>query len=159
MSVRVRCHECKEALLGWETGQRHAQLTGHVWQPGYYCSLCDATFPRFTDCNAHILTRGLHASVSGRTGSSQPATASVVGAVTRTPLSEVLTCGRCREQFRDAQTLASVSCATFYHPKRSFRVMCPRSTASRDRPSSHHSAGAKSVHVCASFLLELNDRI
>ncbi|KAI9061477.1 hypothetical protein FKP32DRAFT_940556 [Trametes sanguinea] len=52
----VRCFQCKAALHGWGTGRQHAQTTGHIWQPGYYCEHCEATFASHSICLAHAKT-------------------------------------------------------------------------------------------------------
>ncbi|KAM5537625.1 hypothetical protein V8D89_008703 [Ganoderma adspersum] len=54
MSVGTRCFQCKEELRGSGTGQRHATLTGHTWQPGYHCTSCEALFSKHIECEQHI---------------------------------------------------------------------------------------------------------
>lgn len=60
MSVAARCFQCKEEVQGSVTGQRHATLTGHTWQPGYYCTSCEAMFEKHSECEQHILQFGGH---------------------------------------------------------------------------------------------------
>lgn len=57
MSVGVRCFECKLELKGSGTGIQHATLTGHTWEPGYYCTACEAMFSKHSECEQHI---GVH---------------------------------------------------------------------------------------------------
>ncbi|TBU35458.1 hypothetical protein BD311DRAFT_744016 [Dichomitus squalens] len=54
MGVRVRCFQCKVKVQGKATGGQHAQATGHVWQPGYYCTDCLDTFTSHKECKKHI---------------------------------------------------------------------------------------------------------
>ncbi|KAI0780422.1 hypothetical protein BD413DRAFT_1754 [Trametes elegans] len=52
----VRCFQCKTAVGGWGSGRKHALLTGHTWQPGYYCSKCEETFSKHQTCRTHMKT-------------------------------------------------------------------------------------------------------
>ncbi|KAI1794490.1 hypothetical protein LXA43DRAFT_997446 [Ganoderma leucocontextum] len=60
MSVGVRCFQCKTELQGSGTGHQHASITGHTWQPGYYCTACEAMFSKHSDCEQHIEQVGVH---------------------------------------------------------------------------------------------------
>ncbi|KAI0672710.1 hypothetical protein C8Q78DRAFT_675211 [Trametes maxima] len=59
----ARCFQCKFVVAGHGTGQQHAKLTGHTWQPGYYCPHCQATFTSYSKCKLHMRTCSAHASL------------------------------------------------------------------------------------------------
>ncbi|KAH9900829.1 hypothetical protein C8Q73DRAFT_220477 [Cubamyces lactineus] len=103
----VRCHQCKTKLLGWGTGRQHAQLTGHVWQPGYYCSLCEATFSSHKECQKHHKTcQGASQSLAKVAATAKAKAKPPTLAEYRTSVSNIVTCLECREHFRDVETLA-----------------------------------------------------
>ncbi|KAI0820217.1 hypothetical protein BC628DRAFT_924739 [Trametes gibbosa] len=51
----VRCFQCHFPLAGKGSGNRHAEDTGHAWQPGFYCENCEETFDAHSKCLAHRL--------------------------------------------------------------------------------------------------------
>ncbi|KAI0351473.1 hypothetical protein OH77DRAFT_1429527 [Trametes cingulata] len=124
----VRCFQCKTKLGGRGSGQAHAKATGHVWQPGYYCKHCKATFRKDKVCKAHqrgcsgarpvlptaalpvaALTNAV-STESGTTASGIPSEARDEDEVQAVdggpPISRIVSCDVCREQFRDADALA-----------------------------------------------------
>ncbi|OSD08340.1 hypothetical protein PYCCODRAFT_12079 [Trametes coccinea BRFM310] len=101
----VRCFQCKTALLGWGTGRQHAQTTGHIWQPGYYCEHCEETFTTHSACSNHAKTcRGAHSPPSSDTGSLGVRTESSANTTIGTTSSMVrgVSCPRCMAVFTDA---------------------------------------------------------
>ncbi|KAI0748690.1 hypothetical protein C8Q80DRAFT_753419 [Daedaleopsis nitida] len=113
MSIKVRCHECKEELSGLETGRQHEKATGHSWQPGYSCTVCLATFSSYTGGKTHTNTPGVHSGIATveSSTSSLPSTR-FASAAAPTPgtgsskISEVVSCSWCWEQFGSSQALA-----------------------------------------------------
>lgn len=89
MAVGVRCFECKTKVKGWGTGRDHANLTGHTWQPGYYCTDCEQTFTQKKLCKHHIQAAGVHSKTTpskARTSvAATPATSSSSSASATTP--------------------------------------------------------------------------
>ncbi|KAJ8501660.1 hypothetical protein ONZ51_g445 [Trametes cubensis] len=101
----VRCHQCKTELLGGGTGRQHAQLTKHVWQPGYYCKVCEATFSSHSACKTHeAKCQSASQNSAGSAASANPSIATL--AEYRTSVSNIVTCPECKEHFRDSETLA-----------------------------------------------------
>ncbi|KAI0658801.1 hypothetical protein C8Q70DRAFT_990641 [Cubamyces menziesii] len=101
----VRCHQCKTELLGGGTGRQHAQLTKHVWQPGYYCKVCEATFSSHSACKKHeAKCQNASQNSVGSAASANPNIATL--AEYRTSVSNIVTCPECKEHFRDSETLA-----------------------------------------------------
>ncbi|RDX47017.1 hypothetical protein OH76DRAFT_802269 [Lentinus brumalis] len=54
MPIKTRCDQCRLALTGKKAGNKHAQDTGHVWKPGYYCTVCGATWSKRSESKGHI---------------------------------------------------------------------------------------------------------
>ncbi|KAI0374659.1 hypothetical protein BV20DRAFT_960800 [Pilatotrama ljubarskyi] len=123
--MAVRCFQCKTGLGGRGSGSKHAKATGHVWQPGYYCTFCEATFSKYTKCKVHRKTCGARPVVpeaappvapaikqvsTTRAGTPSNSTQSDEDEARRgsrrTSISEIVSCHICREQFRDSETLA-----------------------------------------------------
>ncbi|OJT14105.1 hypothetical protein TRAPUB_9343 [Trametes pubescens] len=105
----ARCFQCKTAVGGWGTGRQHAAITGHTWQPGYYCPHCEATFSSHKLCKSHMKT------CPPRAGPALPfvteaddtpvRAARTVSHERRTSIAAIVSCRTCGEHFRDEETL------------------------------------------------------
>ncbi len=108
----ARCFQCKTAVGGWGTGRQHAAITGHTWQPGYYCPHCEATFSSHKLCKSHMKT------CPPRAGPALPfvteaddtpvRAARTVSHERRTSIAAIVSCRTCGEHFRDEETLEKV---------------------------------------------------
>ncbi|KAL1944412.1 hypothetical protein VTO73DRAFT_2842 [Trametes versicolor] len=95
---------CKTRVGGWGTGRQHAQITGHTWQPGYYCEYCEATFSSHKLCKSHRKTCPSGVALP-LVVAADDTPAPTVSHERRTSIAAIVSCRTCGEHFRDEETL------------------------------------------------------
>ncbi|TFK88312.1 hypothetical protein K466DRAFT_76717 [Polyporus arcularius HHB13444] len=130
MPIKTRCDQCRLALTGKKAGNKHAQETGHVWKPGYYCTVCGATWSKRSESKGHIaryhpnqgapltslpvVTETSHVT-SPSSARAQTQTSSPLRSSSTRPFGTVeVACYKCGERFGDTyalQTHRQIGCA------------------------------------------------
>ena len=121
------------------TGQQHATRTGHTWQPGYYCTSCEALFSKHVECEQHVHQFGgrckraptksstslIHASSSSNTSGWSPMLGRRGTATGSGVSSPLLRCTMCRPPkiFVTQESLSNVSQSRAVHILRSNPLM------------------------------------